>query len=152
MRTVYTLGILAILMVPIADIWFNPNYELAANLSLTFIAGLVTGFTLLYGLRSRWGANVIGRTFFAKCVFMSLVLWQATVSVWSGFDYPYRGVIRYLVYSLGAVAYVPMLISLYREQRRDRELWRSRDAMLDALLPGTADDDDQPSRDLDRDL
>lgn len=48
----------------------------------------MTAFTVLYGSRPRWQENRIGRVFFTKCVFLSLVLWQAVVSVWAGLGIP----------------------------------------------------------------
>lgn len=120
MRWVYVLGTLATVAVPVADIWVDIDYGFAANLSLTYIAAFVTLFTVLYGIRSRWRANSIGKTFFTKCAFLSLVLWQGVVSTWAGGDHPYRDVIRYVIYTLGAIAYLPMIITLWREQRRDR--------------------------------
>jgi hypothetical protein len=142
LRGIYLTGALAILTVPIADIWMDFDYRLAANISLTYIAILVTAFTVLYGLRSRWDSNLIGKAFFTKCCFLSLVLWQASASSWLGSDYPHRDHIRFVIYSFGAVAYLPMLVSLWREQQRDRRLWRQRDAMLNALTPDVESDSD----------
>lgn len=121
MLSVYLVGGAAIAAILLADVWLHVDYELGANLSLLVITVLVTVFTVLYGVRSNWRANKIGRAFYVKCVFLSLVLWQAVVSVWVGSDYPYRHVIRFVIYAAGAVAYTPMVVWLWRQQNKDRE-------------------------------
>ena len=136
MVKVYAGGALAVAAIVATDLWIDFDYALAANIALLYMSILVTVFTVLYGLRSRWGANPIGRTFFTKCIFMSLVLWQATVSVWTNSDYPHRDVIRFAVYSAGVVTYIPMLVSLWREQHRDRT---QRDMGSKALSPDVGD-------------
>lgn len=120
MRYAYAVGVALLVGVLVSDVWFDVDYRLAANFTLTLMATLVTVFTVLYGVRSNWGANRIGRVFFTKCVFLSVVLWQGVISVWGGPDYPYRDVVRFTIYALGVVAYTPMIITLWCQQRRDR--------------------------------
>ena len=50
----------------------------------------------------------------------AVVLWQVVIAVWIGADYPYRQVLRFVIYSFGAIAYLPMLLVLWREQCADR--------------------------------
>ena len=111
---------LAVLGTVVADIWVDLDYRIAANVSLVYIAVLTTVFTVLYLVRSRWWTNRIGRVYLAKSVVMSLVLLQIVVAVWLDTDYPGRQHIRFVIYTLGAAVYLPMLISLWREQQRDR--------------------------------
>lgn len=120
MRWVYVTGLLIIVGVFVSDVWFAIDHRLGANLSLIFAAVFVTAFTLLYGLRSRPGSNRIGRVFLVKSVVLAAVLWQIVASQWWDDDYPLRQQIRYTIYTLGAIVYIPMLISLWREQQRDR--------------------------------
>ena len=58
--------------------------------------------------------------FLAKGVAFSLVLWQGVAAVWVDDTYPYRHHLRFAIYSLGAVAYAAMVITLWVEQRTDR--------------------------------
>lgn len=82
------------------------------------MAVLVTVFSVLYWRRSNWKANNVGRVFMAKGFAFSLVLWQVVASVWLSEDYPYRQHLRFLIYSLGAVAYAAMVVTLWIEQRK----------------------------------
>ncbi|AFL47953.1 hypothetical protein AVANI_40 [Mycobacterium phage Avani] len=125
----YMAGFLGIVAVFLSDVWLDIDYRLAANWTLTLMAVLVSVFTVLYGVRSKWGTNRIGRVFFTKSVFLTVVLWQGTLSSWGGADYPYRDTIRFVIYASGVVAYAPMIITLWCEQRRDR---RRRAALADA--------------------
>lgn len=92
----------------------------AANIALLALAVMVAVFTLLYVTRSPWERNTVGRIYAAKSIVLSLVLMQITVSSWVSLDYPGRQPIRFAIYTLGAVVYVPMLWVLWREQQRDR--------------------------------
>ncbi|AEK07793.1 hypothetical protein FDI59_gp042 [Mycobacterium phage Yoshi] len=120
MRGFYAAGVAAVLLVFLLDEWLDIDYGLAAKWSLTVFAGLLLVFVFLYGLRSRWRSNRIGRVFFTKSVFVALVVCQGCVSAWGGADYPYRDVIRFVIYASGVIAYAPMIITLWCEQRRDR--------------------------------
>lgn len=121
MRWIYFVGAGAVASTITADVWFDIDYGLAADVSLIYIAILTAAFAALYGCRSRWWTNRIGKIYLAKSVILALVLIQAVVSVWWQDDYPGRHIIRFIIYSLGAVTYVPMLLSLWREQNRDRQ-------------------------------
>ena len=120
MRWVYVTGLLIIVGVFVSDVWLAIDYRLGANLSLIFAAIFVTAFTLLYGLRSRPGSNRIGKVFLVKSVVLALVLWQIVLASWWDAEFPLRQQVRYTIYTLGAIVYIPMLISLWREQQRDR--------------------------------
>ena len=120
MIRLYLTGAALIAATFLADIVFDIDYRVAANVSLVYMAALVTIFTVLYGWRSRWRVNRIGRVFLAKGVAFSLVLWQIVVATWIDTDYPYRQHIRFIIYSLGAVAYLAMVVTLWAEQRSDR--------------------------------
>lgn len=122
MMWIYLSGFLAVVVTLVADLWFDIDYRLAANVSLIYIAGLVTVFTILYWRRSRWRSNYVGKAFLVKGALLAAVLWQAVAAVWIDTDYPGRHVIRFVIYSLGAVAYLVMLIILAQEQKRDREV------------------------------
>lgn len=104
----------------ISDVWFDINYRTAANFALLIMATLVVSFTLLYVLRSRWSTNKIGLIYAVKCGALSLVLVQATVASWWDLEYPFRQQIRFMIYAVGALVYIPMIVSLFREQQRDR--------------------------------
>lgn len=104
----------------VSDIWFGVDYRIAANVSLIAAAVFINAFTLLYGLRSYWRKNRIGGIFLVKCGGLSLFLNQAVLSTWWDDDYPYRQQIRFAIYAGMSIVYVPMLISLWREQQRDR--------------------------------
>lgn len=120
MRWVYLVAILATVGTLLADLWWDVNYRLAANVSLIYIAILTTTFTILYAWRSRWWVNRIGKIYLTKSIVMSLVLVQIVAATWWAADYPGRQHVRFLIYTLGALVYIPMLVSLWREQQRDR--------------------------------
>ncbi|BCI54922.1 hypothetical protein NIIDNTM18_42000 [Mycolicibacterium litorale] len=128
MRWAYGIGITGIAATFIAGFWVDIDYGLAADISLVYVAGLTTIFVLMYGLRSNWRANRVGKIFFVKGVVLPLLLWQVVTSVWWGSEYPGRQHIRFAIYSLAAVAYLAMVVALWHEQRRDR---RSKDELLD---------------------
>lgn len=94
--------------------------NIAADIALTAMAFLVLVFTLLYGFRSAWKTNRIGKIFLVKSSFLSLVLIQVCVSVWTSSYYPFRDEIRLTIYGLGALSFAVMIKSLWREQQRDR--------------------------------
>lgn len=120
MRWVYLAGLLTIVGIFVSDVWFTIDYRLGANISLILAAVFVTVFTVLYGLRSLWRSNRIGKIFFTKSVVLAAVLWQIVAASWWDTEYPWRQQIRYVIYTLGAVVYIPMMVSLWREQQRDR--------------------------------
>ena len=120
-RSALVAAMLVVGLTLIADLWIGIDYRLAANISLLCIAVLVNTFTLFYFVRSPWWTNRIGRIYLAKCLVLSLVLDQIAVTLWWDMDYPYRQQIRFAIYTLGAIVYVPMLVSLLRLQRADRE-------------------------------
>lgn len=93
---------------------------LAANIALLALAGLVTMFTLIYLIRSPWRKNHVGKIYATKSLFLSAVLIQIAWSVWYSTDYFGRQQIRFAIYAVGALVYLPMIWSLVREQQRDR--------------------------------
>ena len=120
MRWAYAAAVALITVILALDVWFDIDYRLAANVSLVIVAALVIVFAVLYWARSRWWANRIGKIYLAKSVVLSLVLAQIVVASWWDTDYPGRQHIRFAIYTLGAVVYLPMICSLWREQTRDR--------------------------------
>lgn len=92
----------------------------AANLALLSLSVLVTCFTLLYLIRSPWWRNRVGVIYAAKSTILSAVLIQITLSSLISTEYPGRQPIRLAIYTLGALAYLPMIWSLAREQTEDR--------------------------------
>lgn len=113
-------AVLAILGFIVADIWFDIDYEVAANTAIVVMAAIVTAFAALYALRSKWRSNRIGRIYLTKSLILAAVLWQIVAAVWINTEYPGRQHIRFAIYALGALAYLLMLASLRREQARDR--------------------------------
>ncbi|WP_267294167.1 DUF4231 domain-containing protein [Mycobacterium hackensackense] len=114
-----------------SDIWLDINYELAANVCLGIAALLVSIFTLLYGFRSKWRTNRIGPIYLIKCVAMSAFLNQAAVAVWIDEDYPFRQMIRFVIYAATALVYVPMLVALWLAQQNDRRRAAEMDDEID---------------------
>ena len=115
-------GVVGIVATLVAGIWWTIDYRVAANVSLVYMVALTTVFAGLYLARSKWWTNRIGRIYLVKSLVLALVLAQIVAAVWWDTDYPFRQHIRFVIYSLGAVVYVPMIVSLLREQRRDRRL------------------------------
>lgn len=127
MRWLYLAGIVAIVGTFVADVWLTIDYELDANISLIYLAVLVTIFTVLYGFRSNWRANRVGKVFLIKSVFLALVLLQIVVATWWDTDYPLRQQIRFILYTAGAWTYASMVVQLWQQQRRDRRDDRDRE-------------------------
>lgn len=120
LTTAYGVPVLLVSLFLLGDLWWTLDYELAANIAIAVLAVAVNVFTILYGFRSNWRANRIGRIFLRKCVFLSLVLNQIVFAVWFDSEYPGRQHVRFAIYALGAIAYVAMVISLWHEQQNDR--------------------------------
>lgn len=111
-------GIVLAAVTVVADMWWDVDYELAANIALVACVVMVNAFTLLYSVRSPWWTHRLGRVYWAKCVVLVLVLDQIVLAVWWDLDYPGRQIVRFVIYSAGAIVYVPMTVSLVREQSR----------------------------------
>lgn len=77
-------------------------------------------FTLIYGFRSRWWTNVVGRIFFPEKVVMCLVLTQVSLSAVTGSNYLGRDWVRLTLYGLGALSLVGMTVVLVWIQQRER--------------------------------
>jgi hypothetical protein len=116
----YLIGTIAIVATFVADLWVHIDYRIAANVSLVYMALFVTVFTLLYAIRSNWRVNRIGKVFLAKGIAFSAVLWQIVIALWIDTEYPHRQELRFAIYSLGALAYLAMVVVLVIEQRNDR--------------------------------
>jgi cell division protein FtsW (lipid II flippase) len=121
------LGLIGIIAVLASDIWWldEHDFQRAANVSLIYLAVLTAVFTARYAGWSQWYVNRIGRSYLTFKVVMSLVLAQIVVATWWDPDFPGRQHLRFLIYSLGAIAAIPMLTALIREQRADEEIRRS---------------------------
>lgn len=122
MHRVYGAGVGIIVATFLADVWFAVDYWRAAAWSLTFGAVFITVFTVLYGFRSNWWSNRIGKIFFAKSILLTVTMWQIVATTWIGQDYLYRNQIRFVIYAVFALAYITMDIALWREQQRDRRV------------------------------
>lgn len=122
MRWAYMVPVLAMISVVVADTWLDLDYELFANIAVATVAVLTTIFAGLYAVRSKWWRNRIGKTYLIKSVFLALMLIQIAVALWWRTDFPGRQHIRFVIYASAAIAYVPMIVTLWREQRRDRRV------------------------------
>lgn len=131
-RFVVFYGVAAVLVgvFLLLDVWLTIDYRFWANVALLAIALLVNVFTFRYAFWSNWRANRIGRIYLNKCLVLSLVLDQIVLASWWDAEYPGRQHVRFAVYALGAVVYVPMVISLWQEQRKDRRHRREWLAMM----------------------
>lgn len=137
-------GVAAVLL---GDIWWfdERDFQRAANMSLIYLAVLTTIFTVRYAGWSQWYVNRIGRSYLVFKIVMSMVLIQIVVATWWDPDFPGRQHLRFLIYSLGAIAAIPMLSALIREQRADHEIRQAvkrqrRDDPADTEYDDTRDD------------
>lgn len=94
------------------------DWAVSADVSLIYMGVLAAAWAALYGFRSAWYRSHIGRAVLAQSVILAAVICQGAVSQWVSHEYPGRHQIRFALYSLGAIAFVSMLISLWREQQR----------------------------------
>jgi hypothetical protein len=78
-------------------------------------------FTLIYGFRSRWWSNEVGRVLFPEKLLMCLVLSQVSWSTWTESGYPGRDPVRIVLYGLGALSLMWMTVVLVSIQRRERK-------------------------------
>lgn len=110
--------------------------RLAGDYTLFVLAIVVCTFTALYFARSwfRKKKNRVGNIYMAKSIFLSMVLIQVSASVIYKSDYWNRDYIRLVVYGVGVVAYVVMIVSLIREQNRDRREAAELQAKYDDLV------------------
>lgn len=81
MRWLYLIGLAGIVGTLIADIWYEIDYSVAADVSLIYIAILSAAFAVRYAGWSKWWTNRIGKVYLAKSVILALVLVQTMVSV-----------------------------------------------------------------------
>ena len=77
-------------------------------------------FTLIYGVRSKWWSNEVGRVLLPEKVLTCLVLIQVSASAMSNSLYPGRDVIRIVLYAGCAVSVLVLTVVLVRVQRRER--------------------------------
>ena len=61
MRWLYLIGLAGIVGTLIADIWYEIDYSVAADVSLIYIAILSAAFAVRYAGWSRWWTNRIGK-------------------------------------------------------------------------------------------
>lgn len=120
MRWVYAVAALLIGGGLAADVWLDIDYRRLANVSLLAVTAGAATFSALYWARSKWWTNRIGKVYLAQSVFIAAVFVQIVAGTWWDVDFPGRQHIRFVIYTLGAVAYVPMLATLWGEQQRDR--------------------------------
>lgn len=118
----YLAGGMSIAMFLTADLWFDIDYRLAANISLICVTATVVAYTAIYALWSTWYVNRVGRVFLIKSVIFSLFLAEVTVAAWWDVYYPGRSHVRYALYTAAALAYVGMVIALLYEQRKPAEV------------------------------
>lgn len=78
-------------------------------------------FTIIYGLRSKWWSNEVGRVFLPEKVLMCLVLFQVSLSAVTRSTYPYRDEARLLLYGLGFLSLVWMIGLLLKIQGREHK-------------------------------
>lgn len=116
----YILGVLLTAFTVLADVWTDIDYHLAANVSLIYISALVTVFTIRYGFWSNWKANRVGKVVLTKSITFSVVLWLITLQNWWDVDWPGRQQVRFVVYTLGAIAYLGMVVILVQQQTADQ--------------------------------
>lgn len=126
MRWVYLPAVAAMVGTVVADVWFTVDYQLLANVAVAAAAVLTSAFAALYAFRSKWWRNPIGKTYLVKSVFMALMLDQIALALWWGADFPGRQHIRWIIYASAVIAYIPMFITLFREQSNDRQEVRDR--------------------------
>lgn len=120
MRWFVGISAVVITVVLAADIWADIDMRVAANMSLMYMAVGATVFAARYAFWSNWRASQIGPTYLAFKVAMSLVLWQIVVAVWVDADWPGRQHVRFIIYSVGAVAAVVWVATLMRVQKKAR--------------------------------
>lgn len=118
MRWLYAAGLAGITATLTSDIWCDVDYQRAADISLIYVAVLAAVFAVRYAFWSKWWTNRIGKINMAAAVLLALVLLQGMAAVWWTDEFPGRQVARFVIYSMGATAYVPMIVALVREQRR----------------------------------
>ena len=124
MRWFIGLALAGVVAVLLGDLWWfdESDFQRAANLSLIYLAILTTIFTIRYAGWSQWYVNRIGRSYLTFKVVMSMVLIQIVVAVWWDPEFTGRQQLRFVIYSLGAIAAIPMLRALIREQRADHDI------------------------------
>lgn len=120
-RAVAVAAVVMLILLGYLDLFTALTSRDLGNVSLTAMAVLVTAFTGLYCIRSRWWSNRIGKVFLIKSTLLSLVMIQISVSSWTGSAYPGRDAVRLIIYVGGALAFVALLVTLWQEQQRDRE-------------------------------
>ena len=94
--------------------------DTAADVALLCLAVMASIFAGIYIFRSPWWKNRIGKVYALKNIIMVAVLIQISASVWISDDYMFRQPIRLFIYAAGALVHIPMIVTLLREQSKDR--------------------------------
>jgi hypothetical protein len=79
---------------------------------------VLTIFILLYGLRSPWRSTAAGRALMQLAVALWLLYALGAANAAWGNDWPYRGVLRAIVFTTTTASFVRLLVLLVRIQRR----------------------------------
>ena len=81
---------------------------------------LATVYVVLYGTRSRWTQNRVGRTHFFQSSTIAVFLIQISITLLTESSYVGRDIVRPIAYGAGAVGYFALIIMLLIMQQRDR--------------------------------
>ncbi len=104
----------------------------SADFTLFAFTAICVIFTVVYAGWARWRApesRGVGVPFLVTLVGVTLVLGQISLSVLTESQYPFRDIVRNLIYGSGCLAMLAFLVVLLRNIRRDRR--RRRDADRD---------------------
>lgn len=98
--------------------------KVAGDWAVLLAGPAIVGYTVLYGLRSRWQASSVGRSVFWLAASLSLLVvllfWAVLDRIWQWHHDDARTVFRFFAYGVTAVACWRLLIVLWKAQRDDR--------------------------------
>lgn len=122
-RHIYGIGIAGVVTTLLSGAllgWVTRDWQVSANVSLTITAVQAVIFAVLYGIRSNWRASSVGKVMLILSGVMAVALIMVSLDSWFVWAHPWCEIVRYVTYSFAAIAYVPMLVTLYSEQSADR--------------------------------
>lgn len=96
--------------------------ETSGTVLLTGCAFFAWVFVFLYGLKSKWWIEPVGQAMMTGNIFFAMVLTQNSFSSWTSSDYPFRSLVRLLLYGSLLSSGIWLIVTLRNIQNQEVEL------------------------------
>lgn len=96
--------------------------ETSGTVLLTGCAFFAWVFVFLYGFKSKWWIEPVGQAMMTGNIFFAMVLTQNSFSSWTNQDYPFRSLIRLLLYGSLLSSGIWLIVTLRNIQNEEAEI------------------------------